>query len=146
MRQALHRLTIATRGKGLVEFTDPVLAWVADQVIGTGLLTLWCAHTSASLAVTENASPEVLEDIRDSFERLVPEDRGQTGGPRYAHALEGPDDMPSHIRTLLTGPQLTIPVAEGRPVLGTWQGIFLFEHRSRPHRREVVLHLIGEDA
>ncbi len=145
MRQALHRLTIATRGKGLVEFTGPVLAWVADQGIGTGLLTLWCAHTSASLAVTENASPAVLEDIRDSFERLVPEDHGQPGGPRYAHALEGPDDMPSHIRTLLTGPQLTIPVAEGRPVLGTWQGIFLFEHRSRPHRREVVLHLLGED-
>ncbi len=145
MRQALHRLTIATHGKGLVEFTGPVLAWVADQGMGTGLLTLWCAHTSASLAVTENASPEVLEDIRDSFERLVPEDRGQSGAPGYAHALEGPDDMPSHIRALLTGAQLTIPVAEGRPVLGTWQGIFLFEHRSRPHRREVVLHLLGED-
>jgi secondary thiamine-phosphate synthase enzyme len=140
MRQALHRLTIATRGKGLVEVTGPVLRWVADQGIGTGLLTLWCAHTSASLAVTENASPEVLEDIRDSFERLVPE------GAVYAHSLEGPDDMPSHIRTLLTGPQLTIPVADGRPVLGTWQGIFLFEHRSRPHRREVALHLLGENA
>jgi len=140
MRQALDRLTIATRGKGLVEFTRPVLGWVADQGIGTGLLTLWCAHTSASLAVTENASPEVLEDIRDSFERLVPE------GAVYAHSLEGPDDMPSHIRTLLTGPQLTIPVADGRPVLGTWQGIFLFEHRSRPHRREVALHLLGENA
>ena len=139
MRQALHRLTIVTRGKGLVEFTGPVLDWVADQGIGLGLLTLWCAHTSASLAVTENASPEVLDDIRDSFERLVPE------SDRYAHSLEGPDDMPSHIRTLLTGPQLTIPVADGRPVLGTWQGIFLFEHRSRPHRREVVLHLLGED-
>ena len=139
MRQALHRLTIATRGKGLVEFTRPVLGWVADQGIGTGLLTLWCAHTSASLAVTENASPEVLDDIRDSFERLVPEGAG------YAHSLEGPDDMPSHIRTLLTGPQLTIPVEDGRPVLGTWQGIFLFEHRSRPHRRDVVLHLLGED-
>ena len=139
MRQAQHRLTIATRGKGLVEFTGPVLAWVADQGIGLGLLTLWCAHTSASLAVTENASPEVLDDIRDSFERLVPEGAG------YAHSLEGPDDMPSHIRTLLTGPQLTIPVADGRPTLGTWQGIFLFEHRSRPHRREVVMHLLGEE-
>ncbi|WP_419760632.1 secondary thiamine-phosphate synthase enzyme YjbQ [Acidisoma sp.] len=139
MRQALHRLTIATRGRGLVEFTGPVLAWVADQGIGTGLLTLWCAHTSASLAVTENASPEVLDDILAGFERLVPEGAG------YAHSLEGPDDMPSHIRTLLTGPQLTIPVADGRPTLGTWQGIFLFEHRSRPHRREVVLHLLGED-
>jgi secondary thiamine-phosphate synthase enzyme len=139
MRQALHRLTITTRGKGLVEFTGAVVGWVADQRMGTGLLTLWCAHTSASLAVTENASPEVLDDIRDSFESLVPEGAG------YAHSLEGPDDMPSHIRALLTGPQLTIPVAEGRPVLGTWQGIFLFEHRSRPHRREVVLHLLGED-
>ena len=139
MRQALHRLTITTRGKGLVEFTDRVLGWVADQGIGIGLLTLWCAHTSASLAVTENASPEVLDDIRDSFERLVPEGAG------YAHALEGPDDMPSHIRALLNGPQLSIPVAEGRPVLGTWQGLFVFEHRSRPHRREVVLHLLGED-
>jgi secondary thiamine-phosphate synthase enzyme len=139
MRQALHRLTITTRSKGLVEFTRRVLGWVADQGIGVGLLTLWCAHTSASLAVTENASPEVLEDIRDSFERLVPEGAG------YAHSLEGPDDMPSHIRTLLTGPQLTIPVSDGRPVLGTWQGIFLFEHRSRPHRREVMLHLLGED-
>ena len=139
MRQALHRLTIATRGKGLVEFTGPVRDWVADQGIGIGLLTLWCAHTSASLAVTENASPDVLTDIRDSFERLVPEDAG------YAHALEGPDDMPSHIRTLLTGPQLTIPVADGQPVLGTWQGIFVFEHRRRPHRREVVMHLLGED-
>jgi secondary thiamine-phosphate synthase enzyme len=139
MRQALHRLTITTRGKGLVEFTGAVVGWVADQRMSTGLLTLWCAHTSASLAVTENASPEVLDDIRDSFESLVPEGAG------YAHSLEGPDDMPSHIRALLTGPQLTIPVAEGRPVLGTWQGIFLFEHRSRPHRREVVLHLLGED-
>ena len=138
MRQALHRLTIATRGKGLVEFTRPVLAWVAEQGIDTGLLTIWCAHTSASLAVTENASPEVLDDIRDSFERMVPESLP------YAHDLEGPDDMPSHIRSILTGPQLTIPVENGRPVLGTWQGLFLFEHRSRPHRREVVLHLLGE--
>ena len=144
MKQAIHRLTVETSGKGLVEFTRPVLRWVAEQGIDTGLLTLWCAHSSASLAVTENASPEVLEDVRDAFERLVPEDRGERGGPRYLHALEGPDDMPSHIRTLLTGPQITIPVAEARPVLGTWQGIFLFEHRSRPHWREVVLHLLGE--
>jgi secondary thiamine-phosphate synthase enzyme len=138
MIQALHRLTIPTRGKGLVEFTRPVLIWVAEQGIGAGLLTIWCTHTSASLAVTENASPEVLDDIRDSFERLVPETLP------YAHALEGGDDMPSHIRSILTGPQLTIPVQDARPVLGTWQGLFLFEHRTRPHWREVVLHLIGE--
>jgi secondary thiamine-phosphate synthase enzyme len=104
MRQALHRLTITTRGKGRLEFTHPVRAWVADQGIGTWLLTLWRPPTSAAVAVTENVSPEVLEDIRDSFERLVPENHGQPGGPRYAHGLEGPDDMPSHIRTLLTGP------------------------------------------
>ncbi|MCB8873561.1 secondary thiamine-phosphate synthase enzyme YjbQ [Acidisoma silvae] len=144
MRQATDRLSIQTRGKGLTEFTRAVWAWVDQQGMETGLLTLWCAHTSASLAVTENASPEVLVDIADAFERLVPEDRGQAGAQRYIHSLEGPDDMPSHIRTLLTGPQLTIPLAEGRLALGTWQGIFLFEHRTRPHRREVALHLIGE--
>lgn len=144
MRQATHRLSLQTRGKGLTEFTRAVEAWVAAQDMETGLLTLWCAHTSASLAVTENASPEVLEDITEAFERLVPEDRGQPGAQRYIHALEGPDDMPSHIRTLLTGPQLTIPLVEGRLALGTWQGIFLFEHRSQPHRRTVVLHLMGE--
>lgn len=144
MRQATHRLSLQTRGKGLTEFTRAVEAWVAAHDMETGLLTLWCAHTSASLAVTENASPEVLEDITEAFERLVPEDRGQPGAQRYIHALEGPDDMPSHIRTLLTGPQLTIPLLEGRLALGTWQGLFLFEHRSRPHRRTVVLHLMGE--
>jgi secondary thiamine-phosphate synthase enzyme len=140
MRQALHRLAIQTRGKGLVEFTRPVLNWVAAQGMGTGLLTIWCTHTSASLAVTENASPEVLGDIRDSFERLVPENAP------YAHDLEGADDMPSHIRSILSGSQLTIPVQDGRPTLGTWQGLFLFEHRARPHRREIVLHLLGENA
>ncbi|GAB0119521.1 secondary thiamine-phosphate synthase enzyme YjbQ [Acidisoma sp. 7E03] len=144
MQQATHRLSLQTRGKGLTEMTGAVESWVAAQGMETGLLTLWCAHTSASLAVTENASPEVLEDIAEAFERLVPEDRGQPGGPRYIHALEGPDDMPSHIRTLLTGPQLTIPLVESHLALGTWQGIFLFEHRSRPHRRTVVLHLMGE--
>jgi secondary thiamine-phosphate synthase enzyme len=144
MRQATHRLSIQTSGKGLTEITRAVWAWVDALDLETGLLTLWCAHTSASLAVTENASPEVLKDIADAFERMVPEDRGQPGGQRYIHSLEGPDDMPSHIRTLLTGPQLTIPLAEGRLALGTWQGIFLFEHRTRPHRRDVVLHVIGE--
>ncbi len=139
MRQALHGLTVETRGKGLVDFTRPVLDWVAEQGIGTGLLTLWCQHTSASLTVQENASPEVLTDIARYFETIAPEAPG-----RYVHDDEGPDDMPAHLRAMLTQTQLTIPVGNGRPVLGTWQGIYLFEHRRRPHRRRVVLHLLGE--
>ncbi len=139
MKQALHTLTIETRGKGLVDVTRPVLDWVGRQGIATGLLTLWCQHTSASLTVQENASPEVLGDIARYFETIAPEERG-----RYVHDDEGPDDMPAHLRTMLTGVQLTIPVGDGRPVLGTWQGIYLFEHRRRPHRRRVVLHLLGE--
>ena len=139
MKQALHGLTIETRGKGLVDITRPVLDWVADQGIATGLLTLWCQHTSASLTVQENASPEVLTDIARYFETIAPEAPG-----RYLHDDEGPDDMPAHLRAMLTGVQLTIPVSDGRPVLGTWQGIYLFEHRRRPHRRRVVLHVLGE--
>lgn len=139
MRQALHRLGIETRGKGLTAITRPVLAWVADQGIQAGLLTLWCCHTSASLTVQENADPTVREDIARFFEALVPE-----GEHRYAHGDEGPDDMPAHLRSMLTGTQLTVPVDAGRPVLGTWQGLYLFEHRRRPHRRDVVLHLLGE--
>jgi secondary thiamine-phosphate synthase enzyme len=139
MRQSLHRLTIETRGKGLVPITKPILAWVAEQGIETGLLTLWCRHTSASLTVQENADPTVREDIARFFERIVPEERG-----RYVHDDEGPDDMPAHLRAMLTDTQLTIPVDAGRPVLGTWQGIYLFEHRRAPHRREIVLHLLGE--
>ena len=139
MRQSLHSLTIETRGKGLVSFTQPVLAWVREQPIRTGLLTLWCQHTSASLLVQENASPEVRTDVAAYFETIAPEEPG-----RYVHDDEGPDDMPAHLRAALTGLQLTIPVADGRPLLGTWQGIYLFEHRRRPHRRTVVLHLIGD--
>jgi secondary thiamine-phosphate synthase enzyme len=139
MKQGLQTLTIETRGKGLVAFTRPVLSWVAEQGIQTGLLTLWCQHTSASLTVQENASPEVLTDIARYFETIAPEQPG-----RYVHDDEGPDDMPAHLRSMLTGVQLSIPVADGRPVLGTWQGIYLFEHRRRPHRRNVVLHLIGD--
>ena len=139
MQQALHRLMIDTRGKGLTEITRPMLAWVADQGIGTGLLTVWCRHTSASLTVQENASPAVRADIAKFFEALAPEDAG-----RYAHDDEGPDDMPAHLRAMLTGTQLSIPVADSRPVLGTWQGVYLFEHRRAPHRREVVLHLLGD--
>ena len=138
MRQALHRLTVSTHGKGLVEITREVLAWTAAQGIETGLLTLWCRHTSASLTVQENAAPAVRQDIARFFEALVPEDPA-----RYVHNEEGPDDMPAHLRTMLTQTQLSIPVAGGVPVLGTWQGVYLFEHRRRPHRREVVLHLLG---
>ncbi|MGI4748529.1 MAG: secondary thiamine-phosphate synthase enzyme YjbQ [Janthinobacterium lividum] len=139
MRQALHELTIETRGKGLVMITRPVLDWVADQGIETGLLTLWCRHTSASLTVQENADPSVRTDIERYFEHIAPEAPG-----RYVHDDEGPDDMPAHLRTMLTNTQLTIPVADGQPVLGMWQGLYLFEHRRRPHRRQVVLHLLGE--
>jgi secondary thiamine-phosphate synthase enzyme len=139
MRQAIHQLNVETKGKGLVEITRPVLAWVAEQGIATGLLTLWCRHTSASLTVQENASAAVRDDIARYFEALVPENPD-----RYAHDDEGPDDMPAHLRAMLTDTQLSIPVAEGRPVLGTWQGLYVFEHRRRPQRREVVLHLLGE--
>lgn len=139
MRQALHRLDIPTRGKGLVMFTDAVRQWVAETSIETGLLTIWCQHTSASLTVQENADPTVREDIRRFFEALVPEAPG-----RYIHDDEGPDDMPAHLRSMLTQTQLSIPVADGQPVLGLWQGLYLFEHRRQPHRRQIVLHLIGE--
>ncbi len=139
MRQALHTLTHDTRGKGLYELTRPVAAWVGGQGIGTGLLTLFCRHTSASLLVQENADPTVREDLARFFEDLAPE-----SPTRYAHDDEGPDDMPAHLRAALTAVQLSVPVAGGRPLLGTWQGLYLFEHRARPHRREVVLHLIGD--
>jgi secondary thiamine-phosphate synthase enzyme len=139
VKQALHRLSIDTRGKGLTEITRPIVAWVAGQGIATGLLTVWCRHTSASLTVQENADPDVRRDIERYFEALVPE-----GAGRYIHDAEGPDDMPAHLRTMLTDTQLSIPVADGRPVLGTWQGVYLFEHRRAPHRREIVLHLLGE--
>ena len=138
MRQALDTIAVGTRGKGLVEVTREVVGFVRAAGIGTGLLTVWCRHTSASLLVMENASPEVLADVADYFEDLAPE------GRRYRHALEGSDDMPAHLRAALTNVQLTIPVSDGAPVLGTWQGVFLFEHRRRPHRRELVVHVLGE--
>jgi secondary thiamine-phosphate synthase enzyme len=138
MRQAMHRLTVATTGQGLVGITEPVCRWVATQPIATGLLTIWCRHTSASLLVQENADPDVQADLEAFFRRLVPERAG------YRHEDEGPDDMPAHIKAALTPTQLVIPVGDGRLVLGTWQGIYLFEHRAAPHQREIVLHLIGE--
>jgi secondary thiamine-phosphate synthase enzyme len=139
VKQAIHQLAVETHGRGLTDITRAVSGWVRAQEVGTGLLTLWCRHTSASLTVQENADPTVRADIERYFEALVPEDPH-----RYAHDDEGPDDMPAHLRSMLTQTGLTIPVQEGLPVLGTWQAIYLFEHRRRPHRREVVLHLLGD--
>ena len=137
MRQASTRLVFATRGQGLVEITDEIAAWVAASGIEEGLLTLLCRHTSASLAIQENAAPAARADLERWLARLAPE------GDRYAHDDEGPDDMPAHLRSVLTGVTLSIPVQAGRPALGTWQGVFLCEHRRAPHRREVAVHLIG---
>jgi secondary thiamine-phosphate synthase enzyme len=139
MRQARTHLTIATSGKGLVEITKPARDFVAAQNMTTGLLTLFCRHTSASLLIQENADPDVRQDLEDFFARLAPEGRGL-----YVHDTEGPDDMPAHIRSALTQTQLSIPIEDGRMALGTWQGIYLFEHRRAGHQREIVLHLIGE--
>jgi secondary thiamine-phosphate synthase enzyme len=138
MKQALHRLTVTTQGKGLTDITGAVTAWVAAQAIETGLLTLWCRHTSASLTVQENASPAVRADIAAFFERIAPETPAL-----YAHDDEGPDDMPAHLRSMLTQTHLGIPVDGGRLVLGTWQALYLFEHRRQAHRRDIVLHLLG---
>jgi len=139
MRQATHVLTLDTPGRGLVEFTRPLTRWIADQGLTVGLLTVFCRHTSASLLIQENADPDVLVDLQRAFDRLAPEGRGL-----YAHDAEGPDDMPAHIRAALTQVSLCIPVVDGRLALGTWQGVYLFEHRRAAHRRQVVLHLIGE--
>ena len=138
MKQAMHRITVETRGQGLVDVTDTVRRWVSAQAIGMGLLTVWCRHTSASLLVQENADPDVRADLVAFFRRVVPEGAG------YRHQDEGPDDMPAHIKAALTQTQISVPVEDGRMVLGTWQAIYVFEHRSAPHRRELVLHLIGE--
>jgi len=139
MKQALHHLGVHTKGISLVNVTIPIRDWLAGQGIGTGLLTVWCRHTSASLLVQENADPDVRADLETFFRRLVPE-----GPEHWRHNAEGPDDMPAHVRAALTQTQLSIPVERGRMVLGTWQGIFLYEHRAAPHRRELVLHAIGE--
>lgn len=138
MRQAFHTLEIKTPRKGLIDITSPLENWIADTGIADGLLTLWCRHTSASLVVQENADPTVLRDIEAYFDELVPESR------HYQHHYEGVDDMPAHIRSLLTNVQLSLPVRYGRTVLGTWQGLYLFEHRRRPHHRQIALNLIGD--
>ena len=139
MRQATHQLELSTERRGLAEITPLVERWVGQQKISSGLLTLFCPHTSASLLIQENADPSVRKDMEAFFETIAPEASG-----RYRHGTEGPDDMPAHLRTALTQTQLAIPVMAGRLALGTWQGIYLFEHRRAPHRRTVVLHLIGE--
>jgi secondary thiamine-phosphate synthase enzyme len=139
MRQAVDIMSISTRGRGLVEITSDVLDWLKPQTVQVGLLTLFCRHTSAGLLIQENAARDVRTDLETFFDCLAPEDVG-----RYRHTDEGPDDMPAHIRAALTGVQLAIPIVQGELALGTWQGIYLFEHRRAPHRRQIALHLIGE--
>ncbi|HXS39319.1 MAG TPA: secondary thiamine-phosphate synthase enzyme YjbQ [Stellaceae bacterium] len=139
MRQALHRLAVETSGRGLIEITAPVRDWLGAQGIAAGLLTLFCRHSSASLLIQENADPDVQADLLDFFAALAPEDKR-----RYRHTAEGADDMPAHVRAALTPTHLAIPVEHGALLLGTWQGIYLFEHRRAPHRREIAVHLIGE--
>ena len=139
MRQASGSLSVRTRGRGLVDITDEVRRWLDAQSLVTGLVTLFCTHTSASLLIQENASPAVRSDLEAFFERLAPEDPSL-----YEHDDEGPDDMPAHLRTALTQVSLSIPVMDGRLALGTWQAIYLFEHRRRPHERRIALHVLGD--
>ena len=138
LRQSSAVLPIRADRPGLTEFTDKVREFVCESGIQEGLLTIFCRHTSASLVIQENAAPAARRDLEAYFERIAPE-----GGP-YEHDDEGPDDMPAHLRTALTQTHLAIPVSAGRPMLGTWQGIYLFEHRRRPHRREIAARLLGE--
>jgi secondary thiamine-phosphate synthase enzyme len=139
MRQSGTIITVETRRQGLVEITGEVRRWLGGTGIAEGLLTVFCKHTSASLTIQENADPDVRDDLEAFFKRLVEEDPSL-----YRHTVEGPDDMPAHIRSALTLTSLSLPVSRGAPVLGTWQGIYLFEHRTSPHRREVALQAIGE--
>jgi secondary thiamine-phosphate synthase enzyme len=136
-QQVNGRLLVETEGQGLVEITEAVSRWVFGTGILHGLLTVFCRHTSASLLIQENADPDVRLDLMTAFDRLAPREAG------YVHRTEGPDDMPAHIRSVLSGVSLSIPVMEGQMALGTWQGLYLAEHRDRPHRRDIILHLIG---
>jgi secondary thiamine-phosphate synthase enzyme len=137
IRQASTELEVATQGQGLHDVTGEIVRWVAGQGMEEGLLTIFCRHTSASLLIQEIAAPAARRDLEAYFARVAPESDG------YEHDEEGPDDMPAHLRTALTSVQLTIPLIGGRLGLGTWQGIYFFEHRRRPHRRRLALHLIG---
>ena len=139
LRQAFHEINISTRGRGLYEFTDEVAAWISKNSFKDGLLTLHLRHTSASLLIQENADPDVRRDLESFFTRLV-----RDGDPMFVHTAEGDDDMPAHIRTALTTVNLSIPVYKGRLALGTWQGIYVWEHRRAPHSRRVAEHFIGE--
>jgi len=139
MRQAFHELRMATRGRGLYEFTDEVEAWVSKNGLRSGLVTLHLRHTSASLLIQENADPDVRRDLEAFFARLV-----RDGDPLFIHTAEGDDDMPAHVRAALTTVNLSIPVNQGRLTLGTWQGIYLWEHRKSPHSRTITIHFIGE--
>tara|TARA_R110002020_G_scaffold35734_28_gene107674 strand:- start:41 stop:463 length:423 start_codon:yes stop_codon:yes gene_type:complete len=139
MQQAIETLTISTQGQGLYEFTRAARQFVTAADVATGLLTVFVRHTSCSLLIQENADDDVKTDLDGFFARLVPE-----GMDWLMHTTEGPDDMPAHIKSALTQTSIGIPISGGAPVLGTWQGLYLYEHRSRPHRREVALHLIGE--
>jgi secondary thiamine-phosphate synthase enzyme len=139
MRQHQQELTVETRGAGLYEFTREAARVVAASGIATGVAHLFCRHTSASLLIQENADPDVQRDLVAFFRRLVPD-----GDPLFIHTLEGPDDMPAHVKSALTASTLSVPVAGGRMALGTWQGLYVFEHRARPHSRKVVVHVIGE--
>lgn len=139
MRQAFHTIEVQTRGQGLYEVSRTLRSLVTQSGITAGLATVFVRHTSCSLLIQENADPDVQTDLNEFFKRLAPE-----GMDWIVHTTEGPDDMPAHIRSALTQTSIGIPVVDGRPVLGTWQGLYLFEHRRRPHRREIVLHVIGE--
>lgn len=137
LRQALGRLVVATRPRGLVDVTAAIDGWLAEIAAGDGLVTILLRHTSASLTIQENASPEVRPDLVDALDRLAPR------GRHWRHALEGEDDMPAHVKTTLTGVTLAIPTRDGRMDLGTWQAVWLMEHRDAAHRREMSLHWIG---
>lgn len=139
LRQSSHELTVGTRGRGFYELTEAVAAWVEKSGIKNGLLTLHVMHTSASLLIQENADPEVRRDLERFFSRLAPD-----GDELFQHTMEGDDDMPAHVRTALTSVNLSIPIAGGRLTLGTWQGIYLWEHRRAAHNRHVAAHIIGE--
>ncbi len=139
MKQSQHEMTVETSGQGLYEITRPAACFVRNTGLAAGQLTVFCRHTSASLIIQENADPDVQRDLKEFFARLVPE-----GMAWLHHTSEGPDDMPAHIKGALTASSLTVPVTGGAMSLGTWQGIYLFEHRTRPHRRRVMLHVVGE--
>ncbi len=139
LRQSFHELSIGTRGRGLYEFTDEVTEWIRNGKFKNGLVTLHLRHTSASLLIQENADPDVRTDLENFFKRLVPD-----GDALFIHTAEGDDDMPAHIRTALTAVNLSVPLRDGHLTLGTWQGIYLWEHRVAPHRRKIALHFVGE--